>query len=361
MKKTRLPIEERPTIISTKKSRHRAMPSIDEDAEMKSFRRKWAIINMIRDAKNGYTIEELAEHFKVSPRTIRRDIGIFDEIFGGFDAENEKWGKKRFSLERIPFDGKNSGLNREELVAFCVAQRLMEPLKGTAFGDSMKSGCEKIRRCLKESTVERADKVASFFYRSEYRRPHNRRTGHVIGEILKAMLSSCGLRIRYFSVQEGKDETCSVLPYTFLYNEGIFYLVGYSSKTSSVDFWKMNRIRAVRITDTRFVPPEKFDVHKYVNGGLFPSVGSEPTTRVKIRFAPSVVRYIREQNLSSIKKQTDRHDGSLDIEMKVVPGEEFIHWIMGFGTTAEVLEPANVRNAVFNEIKSVKESYASEM
>ena len=95
----------KPTIIVPRKQKSTSAPEIADDADMKSFRRKWAIINMVIDSEEGYTIEELAAHFGVSARTIRRDLGIFDVVFGGFDAQIEKWGKRRFTMEGIPLGG----------------------------------------------------------------------------------------------------------------------------------------------------------------------------------------------------------------------------------------------------------------
>ncbi len=131
MKENLSPDAGKPTIIVPKKPKNNSAPEIADDADMKSFRRKWAIINMLIDSEDGYTIDELAAHFGVSARTIRRDLGIFKVVFNGFDEELEKWGKRRFSMEKIPIGSDNGseskGLNREELLSFCVAQRLMGP------------------------------------------------------------------------------------------------------------------------------------------------------------------------------------------------------------------------------------------
>lgn len=363
--------DEKPRIIPVKKTKRGTAPEIADDADMKSFRRKWAIINMILDSNKGYTLEELAEHFNVSARTIRRDIGIFDVVFGGFDTEFEKWGKRRFTLERIPIGNKigeaTSGLSRDELIAFCVAQRLMNPLKGTVFGENMRSGCDKMRSCLRKPTLERVDDYASFFYRPEFKRPANSRYGRTIDLILNALLRSRALKIRYSLGGESDEHTYTILPCTFIYSDGFIYLVAYKyndlvdSKNDSAKphLWKLSRIRGVKLTNILFVPPKKFNPKKYFSGILSPYAGDEQQVRVKVRFDPAVVTYVKEQNLPWTKDPVKKRDGSLEGEMEVNP-DGFVSWILSFGVKAEVLSPQSMREKVSDRVRRIHEVYDSE-
>ena len=358
--------DEKPRIISVKKKKRGTAPEISEDADMKSFRRKWAIINMILDSNKGYTLEELAEHFNVSPRTIRRDIGIFDVVFGGFDAEFEKWGKRRFTLERVPIGNKigeeTSGLSRNELSAFCVAQRLMNPLKGTLFGESMRSGCDKMRSCLRKQTLEQVDSYASFFYRPEFKRPANSRYGRTIDLILNALLRSRALKIRYRLGADSNEHTYTIIPCTFLYSDGFIYLVAYKysdlvdTKNNSARpcLWKISRIRGIKLTDISFVPPKKFNPRKYFSGILSPYTGKNELVSVKVRFDPVVVTYVQEQNLPWTKDPVKKKDGFLEGEMAVNP-DGFISWILSFGSKAEVLSPSSMRGKISDLIRRMRE------
>ena len=373
----------KPTIIVPRKPKKGVGPEIADDADMKSFRRKWAIINMVIDSEEGYTIEELAAHFGVSARTIRRDLGIFNVVFNGFDEELEKWGKRRFTMEGIPIGsdhGKESrGLNRDELIAFCVAQRLMGPLRGTAFGDNMRSGCDKMRRCLRKDTLERVDRLVSMFCRPEFKRPANSRSGRFINTIVSGLYHGRGLKILYYSVESERRRVYTVIPVKLLYIDGFIFLVAFKyndvadPKNSDPRpfLWKLSRIHGVKLTGIQFRHPEKFELERYFNGIFSLDQSRQSQINVRVCFEKSVLPYLEEQNLDWVEPLTlfeDHEDEENDDddeekvyyvgELKAEP-DEFVKWILSFGNLAEVLEPQAMRDRVRNELRSVCRIYHS--
>lgn len=374
MKENLSPEAGKPTIIVPKKPKNNSAPEIADDADMKSFRRKWAIINMLIDSEDGYTIDELAAHFGVSARTIRRDLGIFKVVFNGFDEELEKWGKRRFSMEKIPIGSDNGseskGLNREELLSFCVAQRLMGPLRGTAFGDNMRSGCDKMRRCLRKETLDRVDRLVSMFCRPEFKRPANNRSGRFINTIVSGLYHGRGLKILYYSVEAEKKKVYTVIPVKLLYNEGFIYLVGFryndvaDSKNSNPRpyLWKLSRIHGVKLTGIQFRQPEKFEFDDYFSGIFSLELSRQRQIEVTVRFSTNVGPYLSERKLKWVKPPRLTKDGEgKDCYVGKIMAEprEFVKWILSFGENAEVLEPQRMRDRVRNEVRKICKAYRS--
>ena len=374
MKENLSPDAGKPTIIVPKKPKNNSAPEIADDADMKSFRRKWAIINMLIDSEDGYTIDELAAHFGVSARTIRRDLGIFKVVFNGFDEELEKWGKRRFSMEKIPIGSDNGseskGLNREELLSFCVAQRLMGPLRGTAFGDNMRSGCDKMRRCLRKETLDRVDRLVSMFCRPEFKRPANNRSGRFINTIVSGLYHGRGLKILYYNVEAEKKKVYTVIPVKLLYNEGFIYLVGFryndvaDSKNSNPRpyLWKLSRIHGVKLTGIQFRQPEKFEFDDYFSGIFSLELSRQRQIEVTVRFSTNVGPYLSERQLKWVKPPRLTKDGEgKDCYVGKIMAEprEFVKWILSFGENAEVLEPQRMRDRVRNEVRKICKAYRS--
>ena len=372
MKEKLSPEAGKPTIIVPKKPKNNSAPEIADDADMKSFRRKWAIINMLIDSEDGYTIDELAAHFGVSARTIRRDLGIFKVVFNGFDEELEKWGKRRFSMEKIPIGSDNGseskGLNREELLSFCVAQRLMGPLRGTAFGDNMRSGCDKMRRCLRKETLDRVDRLVSMFCRPEFKRPANNRSGRFINTIVSGLYHGRGLKILYYSVEAEKKKVYTVIPVKLLYNEGFIYLVGfrYNDVADSKNLnprpylWKLSRIHGVKLTGIQFRQPEKFEFDDYFSGIFSLELSRQRQIEVTVRFSTNVGPYLSERKLKWVKPPRLTKDGEgKDCYVGKIMAEprEFVKWILSFGENAEVLEPQRMRDRVRNEVRKICKAY----
>ena len=67
---------------------------------------------------------------------------------------------------------------------------------------------------------------------------------------------------------------------------------------------------------------------------------------VKVRFSPTVARYVRESNWHASQKLATEKDGSVLAEFDLGNTEEIMRWIMSFGRHAEVLEPERLRSEI---------------
>jgi hypothetical protein len=70
---------------------------------------------------------------------------------------------------------------------------------------------------------------------------------------------------------------------------------------------------------------------------------------VKVLFACSLARYIRDRLWHPTQKFHDLADGRLEMTLWVADTFEVRRWILGFGPEAEVLEPATLRDALRRE------------
>ena len=76
-----------------------------------------------------------------------------------------------------------------------------------------------------------------------------------------------------------------------------------------------------------------------------------------IRFAPRQARWIRERKWHRTARMQEEIDGSLVLRMKVPVSGELQRWILQFGSEAEVLAPAALRNAVGEELRRALAAY----
>jgi proteasome accessory factor B len=106
----------------------------------------------------------------------------------------------------------------------------------------------------------------------------------------------------------------------------------------------------VELKDQRFERPEDFDLQKHLSKSFGVYHGDEEVC-VKVRFLPAVVRYVEESTWHPSQKLTKQRDGSLIAEFTVDGIEEIKRWIMSFGKYAQVVEPAQLRDQVVEEMK----------
>ena len=102
--------------------------------------------------------------------------------------------------------------------------------------------------------------------------------------------------------------------------------------------------------------PEKFDVEKYLEGAWGIIRGDIVT--VKVVFARALARYIRDRLWHPTQKFRDLDGGGIEMTLRVADTLEVRRWILGFGSEAEVLEPAALREALRRDAAALAQRLA---
>ncbi|KLU59849.1 hypothetical protein CEB3_c39830 [Peptococcaceae bacterium CEB3] len=123
--------------------------------------------------------------------------------------------------------------------------------------------------------------------------------------------------------------------------------------------YNLSKIRDLRITAEPFIYPEGFSLRNW----LAPRWGMEfgETLDVKVRFMN------RSQTLAKVRKDVahrscvlreEEGGQSLIYEDTIIGKNEFLAWILGFGSAAEILEPAELRQEIISRVKECLAHYA---
>ncbi len=325
------------------------------------FIRQWKLLQTLAATSEGATLQELAERFDASPKTIRRDLSKLSEIFNGLKSTvvYGKRGQKQYYLIGNEFSF-GLKLSYDELLALYVAQNLTTPLCGAIFGDELQSALEKIKKALPKERVEYAERVAPLVVRLDPSRPiYPEAATSVVGAALTALGESRKLRVRYCSLKSKTPKTYTAHPYNFVYFRGALYLFGYSCKDEDVRFWKFSRMLDAEALHEKFARPENFDVDAFLATAFTPYVGETETTRVKMRFFGSSARIVREERLNGCVATTPEGDETTLVELETEYGTAFARWTLGYGAGAETLEPPEARAVVLAELEKVARRYGA--
>ncbi len=141
--------------------------------------------------------------------------------------------------------------------------------------------------------------------------------------------------------------------------EGDWFLVGYCHLREDVLMFAPSRIRELKETGARFERPPDFRIGDYLDAGFRAVRGSGPPRAVRLRFRPAAARYIRERQWHRTQTLEDEPDGSLILTLRINHTLEVKRLALSWGADCEVLEPAELRDEIKQELNRMAEVYAN--
>ena len=164
-------------------------------------------------------------------------------------------------------------------------------------------------------------------------------------QLQTAIVKRRRVAMRYHSLFDGKVIDVELCPYYLFYNHRAWYVIGYSDIHKSTRTFKLNRIKAVEVTERRFADEKRFDLYEYL-GRAWSMIPEGRLYHVRLRFLPKVADNVTEVRWHSTQQASRRPDGSAIVEFRVDGLGEITWWILGYGDQVEVLGPAALRKRV---------------
>lgn len=316
--------------------------------------RQWKLIQRLARSRWGAGLDDLVEELGCVRRTVYRDLEALMQA--GFPVMTEKRDGRvyyrfvdTFKLGDVPF-------TPDEILSLAFGEDLLRALEGTVFHDSIRSALDKIRSALGPQVSEFLAQLGESF--RVLPGPHEnyaalRDTIRVLND---AVLARRTVRMRYHTGATGREKTRELDPYRVWYRAGALYVVGHDHLSGEVRTFAVGRIREIEATARRFTVPASFDFDARV-GAAF-GVVAEPPVKVRILFDRRWAHWVAERTWHPTQTLTPRRGGALELAMEVGGAAEVRSWVLSFGSGAEVLEPASLRQEVREELASAAARYA---
>jgi predicted DNA-binding transcriptional regulator YafY len=316
--------------------------------------RQWRLIQRLARSRYGIGLDELAEELECVKRTVYRDLDALMQA--GFPVLSERRDGRvlyrfldTFKLGDVPF-------TPDEILSLAFGEDLLRSLEGTVFHDSIRSALDKIRASLAPEVGEFLARLGESF--RVLPGPHESYAAmrDAIRVLNEAVIGRRTVRMRYRTGSTGREKARELDPYRVWYRAGALYVVGHDHLSGEVRTFAVGRIRAIEASERRFRVPESFDFDAYVAASF--GVISEPPVRVRIRFDRRWASWVAERTWHPSQKLARRPGGALELTMEVGGAAEVRSWVLSFGSGAEVLEPASLRDEVRDELREAAGRYA---
>jgi proteasome accessory factor B len=305
-------------------------------------------LRAILDGPEGVSIYDVAGRLGVSARTALRYLQALARA--GEPLYEDTVGKRKVWRLMTTARRQSVTLTTAQIVALFLSRRVFDFLAGTGFKEDLDDVFAKL-----EATLRRRDADAvrhldrKVFDVNEARHLYEGRLEDV-NDIMTALLREERLRVTHEGVSGGR-KTFVLEPYTLLvYKKGL-YLAGRSEgHGGEVRTFALDGFREVEwLRGERFEYPEAYRPEQ-ITGGAFGLIRGAETTRVRVRFDVRVARYVQRRMWHPTQRFHELPGGAIEMTMDARGTVEVVNWVLGFGATAEVLEPANLRAEVAAEL-----------
>lgn len=301
--------------------------------------------------KEFTTASELADILQVDKKTVYRYIDTLQ--MAKIPVESKKGRYGGFYLDK-DFYMKYPNLDNEELQALLIAAKILTKDNGFAYAEKLKSAVIKIKDLSinKNNDFKELKEFDSF----KLKNIGNLQTfDDKISKINYAMTKGKVLKINYYSLNKNCITEMNINPYTILFKEGIWYLIGYCNTNEEERILRISRIKNVEVTKDIFIKPRNFNLKDYLKSCWDVFKGEK--TLVKLKFDKDIAKFIEENEWNSDQVIERLEDGSVILNIYINDLGEIKKWILGFGELAEVLEPKSLREEISSEIIKLIKKY----
>ena len=288
--------------------------------------------------KDMITAPELAEHFEVSRRTINRDIEALITAGIPIDTMQGRGGGisivKGYKIDRTI-------LTSKDMQMILAGLRSLDSVSGSGYYGQL---MEKLQTGSSEF-ISGKDSILidlASWYRGSL--------STKIGTITEAIENRNLISFDYYAPAGESKRT--IEPYYLVFHWSSWYVWGWCKTRKNYRLFKLNRMDKLKMLTKNFECREA-PLPDLSNDRVFPA-----NLRVKVLFEPEVKWRLIEEYGAECFMETS--DGKLLFEEDYSDIDDFISWILTFGSKAKVLEPKEARDLLLRNAKEMINYYAED-
>ena len=314
------------------------------------------LMNLVFLIKNnpGIHIKKIAESFNISERTVYRDFITL-------------------SLAGIPVysaTGKGGGyfidegcflpplrFTCEEAASILIAAKFFQKQRGFPYQQHIQLALEKIEGVLETENkqyMQKIDKKISVFL-SKFKDYQQYST--IFQETNKAIMEKRQIKITYYSISNDEITKRKLDPIHLMFRGGFWYLIAFCHLRNEIKMFRIDRIKALQMTDIIFQVPADFSLASYMGKSWQVVRGEGEAYQVEIKIFAPASRWVKEEKRHPTQKIIALENGDILFTAEVSSLSEIKSWILQLGSYAEVVKPKELKEEVIEEIKKMRRRY----
>lgn len=311
---------------------------------MNSSERRMKLILMLQQSTKNLTVNDIAEKFNVSRRTVFRDFNVLSELnvpvtwdkYSGYGI------MPGYKVPPLMFTSKELatimvGLN---FVKSQVDQTLVEDAEGVELKikEVLPDDLKEFMESLEERTV--VDPFLNFGI--------EKKEGGNWYLVSSAISQNKRIQFSYRSKSNEETTRRKIDPYLLVFYRDHWNVIGWSHKRSDFRNFVLDRMSKVQILDENFVPEEEIDVE----GLIFRSDAQSHLVGVNV--SKTALTRFKANLPTKIIKQKEKKPNLFRLEFKFDNLDYINEWLLQFGNNIKIIEPdilIKKRNKLLDNMK----------
>ncbi|MEX0661599.1 MAG: YafY family protein [Balneolaceae bacterium] len=303
-------------------------------SRLKSSERRMKLILMLQDSKKRLTIDELAEEFGVSRRTIFRDFNVLSEInvpvtwdqYSGYGV------MEGYKIPPLMFNSKELatimvGLN---FVKSQVDEMLVSDAKGVEL--KIKNTVPQELKNFMDSLDDRTVVDPFLHFGSEKKEGGN---WYLVSSAISQKKS---IEFSYKSKSDGKTTDRKIDPYLLVFYRDHWNVIGFSHKREAIRNFVLDRMDEVKIRNEIYELKEEINVEALIFGS------NESGQIIEVLVYEEVERPFKANLPTKIFNQNRVSDKIIKVSFKFENLDYINEWLLQFGDKVEIISPKKLKD-----------------
>jgi predicted DNA-binding transcriptional regulator YafY len=307
---------------------------------MERIERIHALHRILSAARYPVTVQRLQEDLECSRATVYRDLAYLrDYLMAPVIGNGEAGFRYDHDDDAQRFELPGLWLSSEELHALLAAQQLLVRSGGGVLSNALAPLQQRIEKLLDEHAggrrlpVERVRVV-----------PHRTRKLDETSfrAVATAVLDRKQLSFEYRARSTDERTRRSVSPQRLTHYRDNWYLDAWDHDRDALRSFSVDRITAAKVLDNaaRDVAEDELDRHLASSYGIF---SGTPKGWATILFSAKAARWVADEHWHSQQQGRYLPDGRYELKVPYSAGRELLMDVMHYGSDAEIVEPASLR------------------
>lgn len=319
--------------------------------------RQWQLLRLIPSRQPGITASELVQRlsdleFKVSKRTVERDLDALSSVFGLSYTSSIPYGWYWTSKARLEI----ASLNVSEAVSLVLAEGVLRqtlPVSMLKVWDEKFTEARRQLSVLTQHPLSGWTKKVRFVSQMMPLRPPtvNAKT---LDTVKEALLNEKQIMVNYTAFNQNSRKL-TLHPLSIVQRDTVSYLIATVHRYKDPLLFALHRMGSVKILEQNARILDGYSVDQYLEEGAM-QFGSLGPIRLKAIVSGDLGTHLQETPLSQDQKVVYRH-GHWQLTATVLDTWQLRFWILSQGPGITVLAPKKLRQQIIEKLQSSLDLY----